>query len=144
MMTRDTSTGKSTRVDVGGALSGQLVVGDNNQLLQTSVAGPPVTEAERKQLERAFADLRAKVEQAAPAERRQAGQERITELQEAVMADKPDLTTIEYVRTWFVRNLPSVAGAVVSIVVHPIVGKLVAAAGDALVVEFDRRLGSSG
>src|SRR5215813_8796115 len=144
MMTRNTSAGKSTRVEVGGPLSGQLVVGDNNQLLQTSVAGLPVTQAERKQLEQAFADLRAKVEQAAPPERRQAGQERITELQEAVMADKPDLTTIEYVRTWFVRNLPTVAGAVVSIIVHPIVGKLVAAAGDALVAEFDRRLGSFG
>jgi len=132
----------STRIEVGGTLSGQVVVGDNNQLIRTQVAGPLVTEAERGQLELAFANLRAAVEQAAPAERRQAGQDRITELQEAVMADEPDLTTMDYVRKWFARNLPSVAGAVAAIIVDPIVGKLVAAAADALVVEFDRRLGS--
>jgi len=141
-VTSDRSTGRSTRIEVGGTLSGQVVVGDNNQLIRTHVAGPLVTEAERGQLELAFANLRAAVEQVAPAERRQAGQERITELQEAVMADEPDLTTMEYVRKWFTRNLPGVAGAVAAIIVDPIVGKLVAAAGDALVVEFDRRLGS--
>jgi hypothetical protein len=48
---------------------------------------------------------------------------------------------MEYVKRWFVKNLPGLAGAVTSIVVHPIVGKLVEAAGDALAAEFRRRFG---
>lgn len=63
------------------------------------------------------------------------------ELKEAVTAEKPDLTTIEYVKGWFVKNLPDLAGAVTSVVVHPIVGKLVEAASDALAAEFRRRFG---
>ena len=140
-MTSDSIAGRTTSIEVGGDLSGQVAIGDNNRLIRTSAAGPLVTDAERRQLEMAFSDLRATVEQAAPAERRQAAQERITELQEAVMADEPDLTTMEYVRGWFARNLPSMAGAVASIIVHPIVGRLVAAAGDSLVADFDRRFG---
>jgi len=54
---------------------------------------------------------------------------------------EPDLTTMEYVKKWFVKNLPALAGSVTSLVVHPVVGKLVTAAGDAAVAEFNRRFG---
>jgi hypothetical protein len=46
------------------------------------------------------------------------------------------VTTVQYVGRWFRKNVPALAGAVASIVIHPIVGKLVGAAGDALVAEF--------
>jgi len=65
----------------------------------------------------------------------------VQELEEAVTAEKPDLTTMEYVKQWFVKNLPGLAGAVTGVVVNPIVGKLVEAAGDALAAEFRRRFG---
>ncbi len=140
-MASESSPTRSTRIEVRGDLTGQLAVGDDNQLIHTSVASPLVTDAEREQLTSAFADLRAAVERTAPAERQQAAQERIAELEEAVTADKPDLTTMEYVRRWFARNLPGLAGAVTSIIVDPIVGRLVAAAGDVLAADFDRRFG---
>jgi hypothetical protein len=60
---------------------------------------------------------------------------------EAVIAREPDISTMEYVKRWFVRHVPALAGAVTSIFVDPIVGKLVAAGGDALVAEFNRKLG---
>ena len=65
----------------------------------------------------------------------------MAELEEAVTAKKPDLTTMEYVKRWFARNLPELAGAVTGVIIHPIVGKLVEAAGDGLAAEFRRRFG---
>ena len=50
---------------------------------------------------------------------------------------------MEYVRNWFVKNLHGLAGVVTSVIVHPIVGKLVEASGDALVGEFCRRFGGT-
>ena len=45
------------------------------------------------------------------------------------------------VRTWFVAHLPSFAGAVTGLLVHPVVGALVKSAGDAVAAEFHRRIG---
>lgn len=127
-----------------GSISGQIVVGKGNSVSSVSVgAGSPVTREEQAALDQHFAQLRLAVAQGAPPERRDAALERVDELQEAVLAEKPDVATIEYVRNWFGRHLPSVAGAVTSVVFNPIVGKLVAAAGDAIVGEFRRRLGGT-
>ena len=63
----------------------------------------------------------------------------MAELQEAITATEPDLTVMEYAKSWFAKNLPQVAGTVASLVVHPIVGKLVGAAGDKLAADFRRR-----
>ena len=72
----------------------------------------------------------------APAELRDGALERAQELEEAVMSDEPDLSTMDYVKKWFVKHLPGLAGTVTGLVIHPIVGKLVGAAGDKLVAEF--------
>ena len=63
------------------------------------------------------------------------------ELASAITAEEPDLTTMEYVKRWFGSHLPGLAGAVTGVVVHPVVGKLVEVAGDALAAEFRRRFG---
>jgi hypothetical protein len=39
--------------------------------------------------------------------------------------------------------LPELAGAVTGVIIHPIVGKLVEAAGDGLAAEFRRRFGAA-
>ena len=67
----------------------------------------------------------------------------MNELQQAVAEEKPDLTTMEYVRNWFAKNVPALAGAVTGVIVNPIVGKLVEAAGETLSEEFRRRFGST-
>ena len=46
--------------------------------------------------------------------------------------------TIEYVKRWFTRNVPRLAGTVTGVIVNPLVGMLVGAAGDAVVREFFR------
>jgi hypothetical protein len=99
----------------------------------------------REDLEQALAELKQRIAAEAPAEEKAAALERAGELEEAVKVEKPDqgtLTTMEYVKNWFIKHLPGLAGAVMSVIVHPIVGKLVEAGGDALVAEFNRRFGT--
>jgi hypothetical protein len=100
-----------------------------------------LTDAEREELRAAFAALEARVAAEAPPEQRDAALERVGELEEAVTAAEPDLSTMEYVRRWFGKHLPGLAGSVVGLVVHPIVGKLVEAAGETVAAEFRRRFG---
>lgn len=130
---------------VTGDVSGQVAIGSGIRQSWT-VGAPPErpTEAELADFRRALEELRAQVSAAAPAPGVEAAAtERVKELEAAVAAEggTPDLTTMEYVRNWFLKNLPSLAGAVASVVVHPVVGKLVGAAGDAAVAEFNRRFG---
>jgi len=134
--------GDVIRATISGDVSGQVAVGKGIAQVQTAgAARPEVTEEDLAELRRMLAELREKVAAEAPPEKRDAALERVGELEEAVTAGEPDLTTMEYVKKWFARNLPGLAGAVVSVVVHPIVGKLVEAAGDALAAEFRRRFG---
>ena len=118
------------------------MVGDDNTVTQSNVTlgGAPSNE-ELQQLREQFAALKAMIAEQAPAELQQPAADRIEELEEAVNAEEPDLSTMEYVKKWFVKNLPSFAGAVTSVVVNPIVGKLVGVAGDALTTEFKKRFG---
>ena len=111
--------------------SGQIAVGKDISQAQAP-ATAPLDAAERAELARIFAEARAKVAQEAPPERREAAVERVDELEQAVTGEEPDLTTIEYVRAWFARVLPSIAGSVTSVLVHPLVGKVVQAAGESL------------
>jgi hypothetical protein len=149
-------SGDAIRATISGDISGQVAVGGERTLqigpisgqvvtvgtgiTQIVGAGPPkVTEADLAELQQALADLKAKVAAEAPPDKKDAALERLEELGEAVTAEEPDLSTMEYVKGWFVKNQPGLAGAVTSVVVHPTVGKLVQAAGDALAAEFRRR-----
>jgi hypothetical protein len=133
-----------THITTGPLKNSQVAIGDGNvQTYEASGAPPEVTRAELDQLHKLFADLKAQVEAQAPAEKKAAGLERVAELEAAVTAKKPDLTTMGYVKQWFVKNLPSLAGAVTGLVVHPIVGKLVELAGEMLASELKERLGGA-
>jgi hypothetical protein len=46
---------------------------------------------------------------------------------------------MQSIRQWFGAHLPLLAGAVTSVIVHPVVGKLVEAAGDMVAGEFRRQ-----
>jgi hypothetical protein len=141
-MSEQEKSGDVIRATISGDVSGQMAVGKGITQTQTiGAARPEVTEAELAELRQALAALKALVEAEAPPEKKDAALERVGELEEAVTAEEPDLTTMEYVKRWFVKNLPGLAGAVTSVVVHPIVGKLVEVAGDALTAEFRRRFG---
>lgn len=124
-------------VEIGGDQSGQIAIG--NQIEQQMITGVPPTDAEVAELREQFRDLQRRVTEDAPPEIRAEAQAKVVELESAVVADEPDLTTMEYVRNWFIKRLPSIAGAVTGVIVNPIVGKLVGAAGDGLAAEFRRR-----
>ena len=79
--------------------------------------------------------------QQAPPDKQAQAVQHLDELHEAVTAPKPELSTMEYVRNWFIKNIPTMAGAVTSIVLNPIVGRLVQAGGDVLAADFKRRFG---
>ena len=127
--------------DVGGA--GQVAVGEGIIQIQTTVGPlPAMTEVDPIELRGLLTELKARVADETQPEKKDAALERVQELEEAITATIPDLTTMEYVERWFTRHLPELAGAVTCIVVHPVVVKLVRAAGDELVAEFRRRFGS--
>jgi outer membrane murein-binding lipoprotein Lpp len=134
-------SGNVVHVTFSGANSGQLVAGTGNTAIfqQTAVHGP-VTEADLTELRSAVDRVRDAVdaEPLAPAAAAKA-REKLDDLEEAVTAAEPDLSTMEHVRNWFGKNLPRLAGLVAGIVIHPVVGRLAEAAGDALATEFRRR-----
>jgi hypothetical protein len=119
----------------------QVAVGSDISQVRTQNASPNITEADRAALRQLFDDLKTKIEREAPPEEKEKALERVEELNEAVSAKEPDLTTMEYVRNWFLKHLPSVAGSVTSLIVHPLVGKLVEVGGDALASTFRKRFG---
>ena len=132
-------SGDHISATISGTVSGQVAVGKDIAQSQQIGAPAELSEEERMALAQAFADVQDQIRAAAPPETSAAALERLDELEEAVGAPEPDLSTMEYVSGWFAKNLPSVAGAIAGIVVHPVVGKMVSAAGEALAGEFKRR-----
>jgi hypothetical protein len=134
-------------ISVGGSADGgQIIAGDDNtQISYGSVAQPP-PDASLAELRRTVDDLvtqlRAHVTAEAPDEKRDAALERVDELRDAVVAEEPDLTTMDYVRRWFGRNLPKLAGAVTGLIVNPVVGRVVEAAGELAAEQFRRLFGA--
>ncbi|HSF81924.1 MAG TPA: hypothetical protein VLA49_11860 [Anaerolineales bacterium] len=124
---------------ISGPVSGQVAIGNVNRLTQQVSPAPSLTAADLASLQRALQDLKDEIRQKATPETKKAALERVDELEEAIKAGEPHLGTMEYVQRWFLKNLPGLAGTVTSLIVHPVVGKLVEAAGDALAAEFRRR-----
>ena len=132
--------GDSITATISGGVSGQVAVG--KQITQTQTIGAPaqpVTEDDRAELKAALESLKSQIVAQAPPEKASAAAERVAELEEAIGAAEPDLSTMEYVTSWFAKNVPSLAGAVTGLVIHPVVGKMVGAAGEAFATEFQRR-----
>jgi len=128
-------------VITGSDVSGQVAAGNGNVQAQTIGAPPPTSkEADRDKLRQMLADLREQVEANAPADKRASALERIEELEEAITASSPDLTTMEYIERWFSKHLPVQAVAVTRIIAHPSVGKIMDSASDEL-AKFRRRFG---
>src|SRR4051794_14471646 len=147
-MTGDRDAGDNIRVSIGGSVNegGQVGIGRNisQSYVRTHTEGPSaVTEADLAELRRAIEAVKAQIVADAPPEQRAAALERVDELEEAVVADEPDLTTLQYIRKWFGKNLPKLAGAVTGLIVHPVVGKIVEAAGDMAAAQFREFFGSS-
>ncbi len=141
----ETSRGDRIHLEIGGGVSGQVAAGRNiAQHYVSSGDRAPITEADLEQLRGLVTELKEQVAAQAPPEQRDAALERIDELHEAVVAEEPDLTTMEYVRSWFVRNLPKLAGAVTGLLVNPLIGGIVGTAGELVAADFHRRFTAGG
>jgi hypothetical protein len=127
-------------IQIDGNVRGQIAIG--NDISQSQVNSHPVaTPAEMDDLRQLINELRSKIETDVTPAKKDSALERVGELEQALTEEKPDLTTMEYVKNWFRKNVPALAGMVTSVVVHPIVGKLVEAGGDMLVKDFNKRFG---
>ncbi len=133
-----------TSGDISGS---QITLGDNNvvvrgssnQVSQAKSSG--ISQAEYQMLLAEFSKLKQQIELKVSPEKKAEALEKAGELRSAVMGKKPDPSQMASVREWFVRNAPGIAGAVTSLVVNPIVDKLVEAAGDAIAGQFRRHFG---
>jgi hypothetical protein len=93
------------------------------------------------ELGKLFQSLSRLVEEQAPPDKKAAALQQVGELKAAVQAPKPDVNRMEAVLNWFKRNIPQLAGAVASVIVNPIVGQVVQAAGEVAADELRRRFG---
>jgi hypothetical protein len=91
-----------------------------------------------------FRMLRHDVAAQAPPGAKDAALEKIDALQQAVQEDEPDVGMMESVLSWFKKNIPQLAGTVTSVILNPMVGKIVEAAGELVAQEFRRRFGRLG
>ena len=129
-------------VNVSGHSEGAIGAGtDIHQTVsRVSIVGPPTAE-ELGALAAEFARLRAIIEKEAPLEAKASALERIADLEGAADAKAPNVSIMAATRDWFLKHVPGVAGAVLSVIVHPTVGRIVQAAGEALAREYDEKFG---
>jgi hypothetical protein len=120
--------------------TGQAAIGTDIQQSQTRIdlAGAPTAE-ELQQLAAAFEELKTRVAQEAPPEVREEAVRKAQELEKATTAPEPDVPAMARARRWFLEHVPTLFGAVTTVVVNPIVGKIVHAAGEAIAKEYERR-----
>jgi hypothetical protein len=132
---------QTSNITVKGDFSGQIAMGDHNRQTITKIRNQ-ITLDEMNELRRLLSELRTRVEATANAETKEPALEQVQTLEDAITAKKPNVSKMDKVRTWFGKYAPSLLGSVTSVIVHPIVGKLVEAGGDLLVQDFQRRFGS--
>jgi len=104
-------------------------------ITQTNIAAPPTAE-ELRELTAAFTTLRGQIERDAPADVRDEAVRQADALKEATLGSKPDVSLMAQARNWFLKHAPGLFGAVTTVIVNPIVGKVVQAAGDAVAAEY--------
>ena len=127
----DESAGKFD-IHIGDVSESQVVIGDYNTVTQKSGLSPE----EAAKLRGVFAGFRSSVEEEAPPERRGEAVAQAEELERAIVSARPDVGRVRMVLRWFRDNAPQLAGAAVSVVVNPLVGKAVEGAGQAIADQF--------
>ena len=126
-------------ISVHNVTGSNVNIGDHNSI----VAITSNTPANAAELEQQLEELRSRIKAEAPAGKQTMALGLVDELASASKAPRDNEGTLNFVRSWFLRNLPGLAGAVSSIVLGPIGGKLVEAVGDGLAGEVERRFDSN-
>jgi hypothetical protein len=155
----NSGTSISTR-NVGGS----LVVGDDNTTIEridhgstVIISGSPASQnfnilqparflgvaslEEIESLERIFQELVRQTDTTILGGARTHLVEKTGELKSEINRGKPDVNKLVQIKEWFGKNAPAMLGSVISILTHPVVGKLVEAAGEYTLSQFRLRLG---
>jgi hypothetical protein len=106
----------------------QFSVGDHNLLQQRvgEAARERLEPAEVEALARDLRDIRDRTAAQTPPDRRDEALSRVGELEATTMgADHPEPARIARVYRWFLRNAPDIAESVSTLLLGPLVGKLV-------------------
>lgn len=139
MATQGSKGDQNTTTITGSTINAPVTSGAQNTVsMQTGGAAPAptVTPADLEALRAALAALKRQVEAQVTAEQKPVALDHVKELSETLTSPEPDVSTIAHIKKWFTKHAPGLAGAVTSVIVHPVVGKVVTAAGDALVAKF--------
>lgn len=134
---------KSVSISVGGSNFGALWSGDGNTVVVNAKTGVPttLTPEEVRSVADSIAQLRDRITSDVPPGQRDAALRQVAQLQAAILP-QPKVGRMQEVRDWFVTHLPSMLGALTSIFVNPIVGKIVQAAGEMTASAFHSRFGT--
>ena len=109
---------------ITGDVSGQVAVGKSIK----ERPGTELTDEVRGRISEALATLKdAVVERVTDELLQSAAVERIDELEEALLSDETDLTTVAYVRRWIARRLPELRHDMEDFVANPVVASLTGA-----------------
>jgi len=92
--------------------------------------------ADRAEVHALMATLKARVQVEAPAGQREEAVRLIDELEDAILAEAPNVRRMAFIRDWFSAHVPRLAGAVSELILSPLVGRIVRAAGDLAAAEF--------
>ena len=135
----DEKVDRSIKADIGDVNQGQVAVGTDIEQTNTvyNVTAPPTAE-ELEGLRTAFGDLKAQVERDAPPDVRDEAVRQTEALQQATMAEKPDVSVMAAAKRWFLDHAPGLLGAVTAVVINPVVGKIVSSAGEAIAKEYQK------
>jgi hypothetical protein len=135
----DERVDRSIKAEIGDVNQGQVAVGTDIEQTNTvyNVTAPPTAE-ELAALKAAFADLKAQVERDAPPDVRDEAVRQTEALQQATMAEKPDVSVMAAAKRWFLAHAPGLLGAVTAVVINPVVGKIVSSAGEAIAKEYQK------
>ena len=101
-----------------------------------------ISAADRAAVHALVVALKAKVGADAPPERREEATELVDELENAILAEVPGVRRMAFIRDWFSAHVPRLAGAVTELVLSPLVGKIVGAAGDLATTVFRNTFGA--
>src|SRR5215217_1161624 len=117
----------------GGVSGGQVGTGRHVTQTQTIVPAEVLGQADLDRLRAEIGALRDDVLGEVPPERRVEAEEVVAELEQTLTTETPDLSKLEYAKGWIARHAPAALGTVTHLIAGPLVGKLVEAAGDAIV-----------
>lgn len=139
---KGSTRGKTYKVKVGDNAH-MIAIGENiHQADSSSRSGQEITKEDIAIIRTLFTDLRQNIKEGAPTDKKDAALERVNEVEAELTSRKPRLSTFEYVKNWFSKNLPNLLGVLTSVFIHPIVGKIVESTGEVAADEFKKLLQS--